>query len=91
MAADVESKKVVSLRGAPVEAEPEVHQDVVNELERMLQLAKDGQLVGLVVGEVFLTGDISTSTVGSIDTHKGLAVTSVMHHRAILLEFEDDE
>lgn len=83
MTADPEPRKVISLRGVATPGLPEVDPDIVHELEHMLELARDGQIVGLIAGHIHATGDVYTCWAGSADQHKFISAASILQHQII--------
>lgn len=83
-------KKVVTLRGANPPL-PEVQQDIVDELERLLVSARDGQLIGFIYGGIYVTADIMTGWAGSADTHRCISAASILQHRLNVLNDETDD
>jgi hypothetical protein len=74
--------EVHSLHGAALPI-IEVDEGIVAELERMLILAKDGKLKGLIYGEVDLNGNITYGWEGKADRHCMIAVASLLNYKVL--------
>lgn len=72
-----ESTKVVSLRGEPVRAPGEVNPVVVKELEKLLEMARSGELHGFAVALLHSDRSASYRIVGFND-FKLIGATEVM-------------
>jgi hypothetical protein len=86
-----DTSKVVGLRGAVPFGQLTVDPDVVEKLEELLQLARDGQLAGVAYVTIPTNRDITTGWAGKADTHDMVAGISLLQHRFMVAATEGDD
>ncbi len=75
-------RKVVSLFGAAVPI-PQRQEDVIDKLEWLLRMAKDGAIAGIGYCVVEASGNVKTGWVGNADCHRLCHSADLLHHRMI--------
>lgn len=83
--------KVVGLYGGIPAGVARVDPDVVQQLQAMLTLAKDGELVGMVYGYVRASGDIVTGWNGKPSQHVMSSAAAQLNHRIQNVTIENNE
>ncbi len=80
--------QVVSLFGSapPV---PHVVPEVVEGLEDILRMARDGLVVGFAYATVEANGNVGTGWRGTADRHRLIHSVDYLHHRMLCAEAED--
>jgi hypothetical protein len=72
--------KVVSIKGEPVLLEGQADPDVVEYLERRLEDAKQGKIVGIASAWVLANGSVSNSWAFTGSNFSLAAAISILHH-----------
>jgi hypothetical protein len=62
---------------------PKVEPDIVAELERLLELAKNGDVDGIAVALIMPNGSTQTSFVLNGNHHKLTLAVDILHHRLV--------
>ncbi len=78
-------QKVVGIRGALPAQVPHTDAEIIDELESILTMARDGNIHGIVIGYVTVQRGLITSYAGKADRHDLCAVSAMLAHRIVKL------
>lgn len=90
MAARRKKKNVVSLFGTapPV---PQVNDDVIERLNYLLRLAKDGQICGLAYAAIEPSGTHQRGWCGNAEIGRMISAVALLNHRLLSRHLEMDD